>query len=150
MEELREALSPELELIESRIAGPAKELQAILKQIRKNMTKREHKVLEDSDNSCVTDQFIARGLWSIQQLFDKVAGQERKVSQWREEFVQGHLHLSLVAVHPLLGFQLEQDFEVASNDYETLNTAMKTELPRFFAHATQFIDPLFHSFYYMQ
>jgi len=47
-------------------------------------------------------------------------------------------------------FKLEQDFEVASNDYETLNTAMKTELPRFFAQAAQFIDPLFHSFYYMQ
>jgi amphiphysin len=45
MEELRTALSPELELIESRIVGPAKELQATLKQIRKNMSKREHKVI---------------------------------------------------------------------------------------------------------
>jgi len=47
-------------------------------------------------------------------------------------------------------FKLEQDFEVASNDYETINTAMKSELPRFFTQAAQFIDPLFHSFYYMQ
>lgn len=41
--ELRTALAPELELIESRIAQPAKELQALMKQIRKNMTKRDHK-----------------------------------------------------------------------------------------------------------
>ena len=27
---------------------------------------------------------------------------------------------------------------------------MKNELPRFLVQATQFIDPLFHSFYYMQ
>lgn len=42
--ELRTALAPELELIESRISQPAKELQALMKQIRKNMTKRDHKV----------------------------------------------------------------------------------------------------------
>ncbi len=27
---------------------------------------------------------------------------------------------------------------------------MKTDLPRFMQMATQFIDPLFHSFFYMQ
>ena len=42
--ELRAALAPELELIESRIIAPAKELQGIMKQIRKNITKRDHKV----------------------------------------------------------------------------------------------------------
>jgi len=47
-------------------------------------------------------------------------------------------------------FKLEQDFEVASNEYEAINNAMKTELPQFMMYATQFIEPLFHSFYYMQ
>jgi hypothetical protein len=28
--------------------------------------------------------------------------------------------------------------------------ALKNELPQFMVMATQFIDPLFHSFYYMQ
>jgi len=42
--ELRAALAPELELIQSRIIAPAKELQGIIKQIRKNITKRDHKV----------------------------------------------------------------------------------------------------------
>jgi amphiphysin len=46
--------------------------------------------------------------------------------------------------------QLEQDFEIASSEYENVNAAMKQDLPRFMTLATRFIDPLFHSFYYMQ
>lgn len=46
--------------------------------------------------------------------------------------------------------QLEQDFEIASNEYDYINTALKTDLPRFMQMSTQFIDPLFHSFFYMQ
>lgn len=44
MEELRMTLAPELELIDSRVVGPVKELQAVMKLIRKNITKRDHKV----------------------------------------------------------------------------------------------------------
>ena len=44
MEELKTLVLPELELIESRIAGPSKELSIIMKQIRKTITKRNHKV----------------------------------------------------------------------------------------------------------
>lgn len=44
MEEMKSLVTPELELIESRVLAPAKELQTIMKQIRKTMTKREHKV----------------------------------------------------------------------------------------------------------
>lgn len=47
-------------------------------------------------------------------------------------------------------FKVEQDFEAAAADYEYYNNAMKEELPRFFQLGTQFITPLFHSFYYMQ
>lgn len=46
--------------------------------------------------------------------------------------------------------QLEQDFEVATNEYEYINTALKQDLPRFMVLSTQFIDPLYQSFYYMQ
>ncbi len=46
--------------------------------------------------------------------------------------------------------QLEQDFEIATNDYENLNNAMKQDLPRFMMLTTRFINPLFHSFFYMQ
>ncbi len=44
MEELRETLTPEIDLIESRIIGPIKDFNAIIKSIRKNVTKRDHKV----------------------------------------------------------------------------------------------------------
>ena len=46
--------------------------------------------------------------------------------------------------------QVEQDFDLASGEYEHYNNLLKTELPQFIALATRFIDPLFHSFYYMQ
>ena len=46
--------------------------------------------------------------------------------------------------------QLEQDFEIATNEYENINGALKGDLPRFMQLAVQFIDPLYHSFYYMQ
>ena len=46
--------------------------------------------------------------------------------------------------------QLEQDFEVATNEYDYINTALKNDLPRFMTLSTQFIDPLWHSFFYMQ
>ena len=44
MEELREALTPELELIQGKVQAPAKELQGIMKHLRKTITKRDHKV----------------------------------------------------------------------------------------------------------
>lgn len=43
-EELKASVIPELELIQSRVVGPVKELQSIMKLIRKSITKREHKV----------------------------------------------------------------------------------------------------------
>ena len=44
LEDLKSSVVPELELIESRIVGPVKELQSIMKLIRKSLTKRDHKV----------------------------------------------------------------------------------------------------------
>ena len=41
---MKSSVVPELELIESRIVGPIKEFQGILKAIRKSITKRGHKV----------------------------------------------------------------------------------------------------------
>lgn len=44
MEELKETLAPELDLIQSKIHSPVKDLQGIMKQLRKTITKRDHKV----------------------------------------------------------------------------------------------------------
>lgn len=39
-------LSPELELIESRVVTPSKELKDVCKRIRKTIVKREHKLVD--------------------------------------------------------------------------------------------------------
>ena len=55
LEELKGTLGPELELIESRVVGPVKEFQAVLKQIRKSITKRDHKLVDyDRFNNSLT------------------------------------------------------------------------------------------------
>ena len=55
LDELRSAVGPELELIESRIVGPVKEFQGVLKVIRKTITKRDHKLVDyDRFNNSLT------------------------------------------------------------------------------------------------
>ncbi|KAL5535090.1 HOB1 [Sanghuangporus sanghuang] len=117
-EELKLNIAPELELIESRIVVPVKELQTIMKSIRKNITKRDHKLLD----------------------YDRFNNSLTKLRDKKEKSLNDEKNL----------FKLEQDFEIATNEYEYINNAMKQELPRFFQLSTQFIDPLYNSFYYMQ
>lgn len=55
LDELRSAVAPELELIDSRVVGPVKEFQGVLKVIRKTITKRDHKLLDyDRFNNSLT------------------------------------------------------------------------------------------------
>ncbi|KAG6814419.1 hypothetical protein H0H92_007422 [Tricholoma furcatifolium] len=117
MEELKTLVTPELELIESRILAPLKELQTTLKTIRKTITKRDHKLVDyDRFNNSLT---------KLRDKKEKSLGDEKNL------------------------FKLEQDFEQATNEYEYINNALKVDLPRFMQLSTQFIDPLFNSFYYM-
>ncbi|KAG6854077.1 hypothetical protein C0991_010824 [Blastosporella zonata] len=117
MEELRSLVSPELELIESRIIAPLKELTSTLKLIRKTITKRDHKLVDyDRFNNSLT---------KMRDKKDKSLNDEKNL------------------------FKLEQDFEQATNEYEYINNALKADLPRFMQLSTQFIDPLFNSFFYM-
>ncbi|GAA5944260.1 BAR and SH3 domain-containing protein [Sporobolomyces koalae] len=46
MNELRDSVQPELELIDSRVTAPLKEYSDLLKKIRKTITKREHKLTD--------------------------------------------------------------------------------------------------------
>ncbi|EIM83418.1 BAR-domain-containing protein [Stereum hirsutum FP-91666 SS1] len=118
LDELRTTIYPELELIDSRVVGPVKELQQVLKTIRKMITKREHKLTD----------------------YDRFNNSLTKLRDKKEKSLSDEKNL----------FKLEQDFEIASNEYEYINTAMKQDMPRFMVLATRFIDPLFHSFFYMQ
>jgi len=117
-DELKTLITPELELIDSRIGGPTKELQSVLRLIRKSITKREHKLTDyDRFNNSLT---------KLRDKKEKTLGDEKNL------------------------FKLEQDFEMATQDYEFINTALKQDLPQFLVLTTQFIDPLFKSFFYMQ
>ncbi|KAJ7037500.1 hypothetical protein C8F04DRAFT_1209850 [Mycena alexandri] len=118
MEELRSSIGPELELIESRVVGPTKELQQVMKLIRKSITKRDHKLTD----------------------YDRFNNSLTKLRDKKEKSLSDEKNL----------FKLEQDFELATNEYDFLNNALKTDLPRFMQLSTQFIDPLFSSFFYMQ
>ncbi|KAE9409391.1 BAR-domain-containing protein [Gymnopus androsaceus JB14] len=110
MEELRSAVGPELELIESRIN--------VMKTIRKTITKRDHKLVD----------------------YDRFNNSLTKLRDKREKSLSDEKNL----------FKLEQDFEVATNEYDYINTALKQDLPHFMTLSTQFVDPLFNSFFYMQ
>lgn len=118
MQELRELIGPELELIDTRIAGPAKELQSVMKLIRKTITKRDHKLTD----------------------YDRFNNSLTKLRDKKEKSLSDEKNL----------FKLEQDFEIATSEYEYINNALKQDFPRFMMLATQFIDPLFNSFFYMQ
>lgn len=118
MEELRETLTPEIDLIESRIVAPVKDFEAILKAIRKNITKRDHKLVD----------------------YDRLNNSFTKLKEKKEKTLKDEQNL----------YNLEQDFEAATADYEYYNNAMKEELPIFFEKVKALINPLFHSFYYMQ
>jgi amphiphysin len=118
LDELRSSVAPELELIESRVNGPAKEYQGVLRVIRKTITKRDHKLTD----------------------YDRFNNSLTKLRDKKEKSLSDEKNL----------FKLEQDFEIATNEYDYINNALKQDLPRFMQLTTQFIDPLFHSFYYMQ
>ncbi|KIJ21433.1 hypothetical protein PAXINDRAFT_64064 [Paxillus involutus ATCC 200175] len=118
LDELRTSIGPELELIESRVMGPVKEFQGVLKVIRKTITKRDHKLVD----------------------YDRFNNSLSKLRDKKEKSLNDEKNL----------FKLEQDFEIATNEYDYINNALKQDIPRFMQLATQFIDPLFHSLYYMQ
>lgn len=42
--DLKDTIQPELELVDTRIIAPVKEFMEILKQVKKTITKRDHKV----------------------------------------------------------------------------------------------------------
>jgi amphiphysin len=75
VKDLQETLAPELEMIESRVIGPANELLDVIKVIRKTATKREHKKL-DYDRHRAT-------LKKLQDKKDKTAKDEKAL--WKAE-----------------------------------------------------------------
>jgi amphiphysin len=118
VKDLQETLQPELEMIETRVIGPATELLDVIKVIRKTALKREHKKL-DYDRHKAT-------LKKLQDKKERSAKDEK--AMWKAE----------------------GEVEQATQDFNYFNDLLKDELPKLFALESQFIQPLFQSFYYMQ
>lgn len=118
VKDLQETLAPELEMIESRVIRPANELLDVIKVIRKQLLKREHKQL-DYDRHRAT-------LKKLQDKKDRTAKDEKAL--WKAE----------------------NDCETSTQDFNYFNDLLKDELPKLFMLESEFIKPLFQSFYYMQ
>lgn len=142
MNELRTALSPELELIDSRVIGPCKDLQDVLKKIRKTITKRDHKVGLPSAALLWPSHRSGADPPAFRQLvdYDRHNNSLNKLRDKKEKSLSDEKNL----------FKVEQDHEAATAEYEHYNGMLKEELPVFLVMGTRFIDPLFHSFYFMQ
>lgn len=78
--DLQETLKPELEMIETRVIGPANELLDVIKVIRKTATKREHKRL-DYDRHRAT-------LKKLQEKKDKTLKDEKAMYKAENEVEQ--------------------------------------------------------------
>jgi amphiphysin len=127
--ELKETLKPELEMLETRIIQPAIDLLAIVKQVQKMLVKRNHKLL-DYDRTLFLYQFLTLGhRTTVKKLQDK-----------KEKTLKDEKAL----------FAAENALEVSTQDYNYFNDMMKEELPRLFELDAEFIRPLFQNFYYMQ
>lgn len=118
VKDLQETLAPELEMIESRVIRPATELLDVVKIIRKQLVKREHKQL-DYDRHRAT-------LKKLQDKKDRTAKDEKAL--WKAE----------------------NDCEASTHDFNYFNDLLKDELSKLFVLESEFIKPLFQSFYYMQ
>lgn len=160
MTELKEALVPEVELIDTRIIAPSVEFNEVIKKIKKSIAKRDHKVGRHGTLRC---QCRRSPLWRTQLIdFDRHNNNYTKLREKQNKSLSDEKVCSRPSIHGVwLGidvecmnaqnmFKVEQEFEQASQDYEFHNNSLKTELPRFFELATAFITPLFQSFYYMQ
>lgn len=60
MTDLRDAIQPELDLLDSRVTAPLKEYQDLVKKVRKTVTKREHKVSTQTSSSIAPRDAIAK------------------------------------------------------------------------------------------
>ncbi|KAF5377247.1 hypothetical protein D9615_006407 [Tricholomella constricta] len=110
MEEMRSLVAPELELIESRIMGPLKELQTTMKLIRKTITKREHKLvdydrfnnsltkLRDKKEKSLSDE---KNLFKLEQDFEQATNEYEYINTALKQDLPRFMTLSTQFIDPL-------------------------------------------------
>ncbi|KAF9172634.1 hypothetical protein BGX20_005217 [Mortierella sp. AD010] len=123
MREIRDLLLPEVDKLEQSVVSPLTEMQNLMKMIRKTIIKRDHKLV-DYDRYRI----------SLKKLQDK---KERTLSDEKQIFKACML-------------ALESQLEVATADYEGINSLLKEELPGYFWLRSQLMEPVFYSFFFLQ
>lgn len=118
VKELKDTLKPDLELIDTRIVGPAQDLLKVIQAIRKMATKREHKQVD---------------LDRHKRTYKKYEEKKERTPKDEEKM-----------------YTAEAEVSIAQQEYDYYNDMLKTELPILFQMQSDFIKPLFVSFYYMQ
>lgn len=101
------------------------------------------RVLEPADELLAITKSIKKMLTKRdhKQLdYDRHAASLKKLQEKKERSVKEEEKL----------YKVENDFEIASHEYNYYNDLLKEELPKLFDLEVQFIRPLFQSFYFMQ
>jgi amphiphysin len=105
-QELKASLQPELELILTRIVQPAEELMAIVKNVRKTVTKRDHKQLDYDSTKNKLKKLQEKGEKSAKD--EKAVWEtENKLEQVEEDY---HMFNDLLKEELLQLFTLEREF----------------------------------------
>lgn len=112
MSELRDAIQPELELIDSRVVAPLREYQELLKKVRKTITKRDHKVRVLLTRTGGEEEEGAHGSATTQLVdYDRFNNSYTKLKDKKEKSLSDEKNL----------FKLEQDLEQATQEYDHYN-----------------------------
>ncbi|KAG5649556.1 hypothetical protein H0H81_003102 [Sphagnurus paluster] len=98
MEEMRSLVAPELELIESRIMGPLKELQNTMKLIRKTITKRDHKAGHSIFEKSLSDE---KNLFKLEQDFEQATNEYEYINTALKQDLPRFMTLSTQFIDPL-------------------------------------------------
>ncbi|KAK5170140.1 BAR adaptor protein Hob1 [Saxophila tyrrhenica] len=106
VQELKASLAPELELIQTRIVQPAEELMGIVKNVRKMITKRDHKQLDYDATK--------NKMQKLQAKPDKTAKDEKAIweteNKLEETTYEYNAFNDLLKEELLRLFQLEKEF----------------------------------------
>ncbi|OZJ06185.1 hypothetical protein BZG36_01003 [Bifiguratus adelaidae] len=118
MQEVRDAISPEVEQIDRRVVQPTEEFQQILKGVEKLITKHHHKLVDYDRHR--------NALEKLQNKKDRSISDEKSM------------------------YKTEGLLATATEEYEYYNNLLKHDLPYLFHYKSQFIEPIFETFYFMQ
>ncbi|RKU44364.1 hypothetical protein DL546_001623 [Coniochaeta pulveracea] len=130
VKDLQETLAPELEMIESRIVGPANELMDVIKVVRKTATKRDHKQLDydrhrdtlkklqDKKDRSAKDE---KNMWKAENLVETATQEYNYFNDLLKEELPKLFHLEQEFIRPLF----QSFYYMQLNVFYTLHEKMQ-------------------------